>query len=98
MSGWAYIVRCTDNSYYVGSTSYDDVETRVCEHNEGRFTSYTHKRRPVTLVWAEQFLDLRDAQVFERQIKGWRREKKEVLIARNLSALPLLSRRGGARR
>src|ERR1700749_534488 len=98
MAGWTYILRCSDDSYYVGSTSYDDVETRVGEHNDGRLSGYTHKRRPVTLVWAQQFLDLRDAHALERQIKGWRRQKKEGLIAGNLSALPLLSKRGSARR
>jgi predicted GIY-YIG superfamily endonuclease len=70
MSGWAYMVRCSDNSYYVGSTSYDDVDVRVGEHNDGRFEGYTHSLRPVELVWAEQFFDLRDAQACERRIKG----------------------------
>jgi len=98
MSGWAYMLRCSDRSYYVGSTSYDDVEIRVGEHNDGKFDGYTHSRRPVALVWAEQFLDLRDAQDCERRIKGWRREKKEALISRDWSAMKLLAKRPSARR
>jgi putative endonuclease len=37
---------------------------------------------------------LEDAAAAERQIKGWRREKKEALIRGDYAALPLLSRRG----
>ena len=98
MAGWCYMLRCADNSHYVGSTSYDDVDTRIAEHNEGRYPGYTHKRRPVVLLWAEQFGDLREAQAMEQQIKGWRREKKEALARRDWKALPLLAKRPGARR
>ena len=98
MSGWAYMLRCSDESYYVGSTSYDDVDTRVGEHSDGKFEGYTHTRRPVVLVWTEQFGDLRDAQDCERQVKGWRREKKEALIGKSWNALKLLAKRPSARR
>jgi putative endonuclease len=98
MSGWAYMLRCSDGSYYVGSTSYDDIDNWIGEHSDGRFEGYTHERRPVTLVWAEQFGDLRDAQECERRIKGWRREKKEALIGKDWSALKFLAKRPSARR
>jgi putative endonuclease len=98
MSGWAYMLRCSDRSYYVGSTSYDDVEVRVGEHNDGRFEGYTNSRRPVVLVWAEQFIDLRDAQDCERRVKGWRREKKESPIRRDWGSMKLLAKRPSARR
>jgi putative endonuclease len=98
MGGWCYMLRCSDDSYYVGSTSYDEIDIRVGEHNDGRFESYTSKRRPVTLVWAERFGDLRDAHAFERQVKGWRREKKEALMRRDWEALPSLAKRPNARR
>jgi predicted GIY-YIG superfamily endonuclease len=42
----------------------------------------------VKLVWSEQFGRLNDAIVCERQLKGWRRAKKEALIRGELSALP----------
>ncbi len=98
MSGWAYMLRCSDGSYYVGSTSYDDIAVRVGEHNDGRFEGYTHSRRPIVLVWAEQFGDLRDAQECERRIKGWRREKKEALINGSYNTLKALAKRPSARR
>jgi putative endonuclease len=98
MGGWAYIVRCCDQSYYVGSTSYDDIDERVAEHNDGKFEGYTSKRRPVVLVWSDWYQDLRDAQNAERRIKGWRREKKEALIRGEYGRLPELAKRPGARR
>jgi predicted GIY-YIG superfamily endonuclease len=92
------MLRCADGSYYGGSTSYDDIDIRVGEHDDGRFEGYISKRRPVVLVWAEQFGDLRDAQECERRIKGWRREKKEALIGRDWSALKVPAKRPSARR
>jgi predicted GIY-YIG superfamily endonuclease len=52
---WVYILPCSDGSLYVGLT--DDVEERVCTHNEGRGGSYTAKRRPVTLLFRESFAE-----------------------------------------
>lgn len=89
MGGWVYIVRCADGSYYTGSTS-DTPERRLSEHNAATFPGYTSSRRPVTLVFAEEFGDLRDAHAFERQVKGWSRAKKEALIARDWAKLQVL--------
>ena len=98
MGGWAYILRCSDNSYYVGSTSHADIDTRVGEHNEGKFEGYTSTRRPVNLVWCDWYNDLREAHAAEQRIKGWRREKKEALIRGDYTALQFLAKRPGARR
>ncbi len=62
-------------------------EKRVSEHNLGVFDGYTKSRRPVTLVFSEHFERIADAIVFERQIKGWSRAKKEALIRRDWDAL-----------
>lgn len=95
--GWAYVLLCADKSYYVGSTSHLAVETRVAEHNEGKFYCYTTHRRPVQLVWSKWFDDLRDAHAAERRLKGWSRAKKQALIAGKEDKLVALSkRRGGA--
>lgn len=84
---------CSDDSFYVGSTSYDDVDVRVAEHNEARYSGYTSTKRPVRLVWAKWFGDLRDAHATERQIKGWSRAKKLALIKGDGDALTRLSKR-----
>ena len=98
MGGWTYMLRCSDGSYYVGSTSQDDIDQRVAEHNDAKFAGYTARRRPVVLVWSDWYQDLRDAQNMERQIKGWRRAKKLALLRGDTNALHELAKRPGARR
>ncbi len=97
MSGWVYMLRCADQSFYVGSTSYEDVGKRVDEHNDDKFDGYTHSRRPVVLVWSEWCSDLRNAQELERKIKGWGRAKKQALVERDWSKIQMLAKRPGAR-
>jgi putative endonuclease len=93
MSGWTYRLRCSDGSFYVGSTSYDDVNLRIVEHNDARYIGYTSLRRPVSLIWSKKFADLHDAHTTERQIKGWSRAKKMALINGENEALIQLSKR-----
>ncbi len=61
-------------------------------HNAGKHEGYTYKRRPVELVWSEEFQRVTDAIASERQIKKWSRAKKEALIARDSERLKLLAR------
>jgi predicted GIY-YIG superfamily endonuclease len=88
MSGYLYILRCADGSYYVGTTR-NNLEMRIAEHQAGAFNGYTARPRPVTLVFNQYF----EQMAAERQVKGWRREKKEALIRGDHGALPALSRR-----
>jgi predicted GIY-YIG superfamily endonuclease len=86
------MLRCADGSYYVGITRVG-LDRRIAEHSCGKFRKcYTFKRRPVELVWSEYFSSLRDAISCERRIKGWRRAKKEALIAGDWDAISRLSR------
>ena len=76
---YVYILKCSDKSYYTGITN--DLERRIIEHNSGhKKSTYTYSRRPITLVWFETFLDVNDAILMEKKIKGWSRRKKEALI------------------
>jgi len=75
---WVYILRCSDNSYYTGSTI--DLEKSVAEHMAGTFDGYTSKRLPVKLVFSCEMPTIFEAFLRERQIKGWTRRKKEALI------------------
>jgi predicted GIY-YIG superfamily endonuclease len=88
---YVYMLRCSDGSYYVGLTRAG-LDTRLADHQSGRYPGYTHFRRPVELVWSADFLWLKDAIACERRIKGWRREKKEALIRGDLEALKILAR------
>jgi putative endonuclease len=89
---WLYILRCGDDSYYVGTTR-TDLEIRLAQHQSGHFGGYTSTRLPVQLVYSEYFESAVDAIAAERQVKGWSRAKKEALIAGNFDRLRALSRR-----
>jgi putative endonuclease len=90
MSASVYILRCRNGEYYTGSAR-TSLEQRVAEHNAGRYAGYTKRRRPVEMVFAREFDRIEDAIAAERQIKGWSRAKKEVLIAGDLERLKQLS-------
>jgi predicted GIY-YIG superfamily endonuclease len=76
MSFWVYILCCSDGSYYTGHT--DNLEKRIGQHATGAVAScYTFKRRPVELVYSQEFATREEALASERQIKGWSRKKKE---------------------
>src|SRR3954463_5274318 len=87
-----YILRCADGSYYVGLTR-DSLEKRLAQHEMGLFDGYTVRRRPVELIFNQLFGRIEDAIAAERQLKGWRREKKEALIRGDYGALPILASR-----
>jgi tRNA/rRNA methyltransferase len=74
-----YILRCADNSYYVGHT--DDLERDLAQHRAGTRDEYTARRLPVGLVWSAPFEDRDTAFAAERRLKGWSRAKREGLIA-----------------
>jgi putative endonuclease len=90
---YLYILLCADGSYYVGTT-VSGLERRIAEHQSGAFGGYTSTRRPVALVYNQYFERLDDAARAERQVKGWRRDKKEALIRGDFALLPALSGRG----
>jgi len=92
VSTFLYILLCADGSYYVG-IARTNLERRIAEHNNGDYAGYTVSRRPVKLVFSQEFQRLADAIVAERQVKGWRREKEEALIRGEHHLLPMLASR-----
>ena len=96
MGAYVYMLRCSDGSYYVGTTR-PGLDERIAQHQAGTFDGYTARRRPVELVFSQEFARIEDAIAAGRRVKGWRREKKEALIRGDFTALPALSRRGAAR-
>ncbi len=59
----------------------NDIERRLFEHQSGEhLKSFTFTRRPVKLVFCEDFNDVNQAIAFEKQLKGWTRKKKEAVI------------------
>ena len=71
------MLRCADGSYYVGTTR-TTLEARLAQHERGTFDGFTARRRPVRLVFHEEFERITDAIAAERQIKNWSRVKKEA--------------------
>ena len=92
MRVWVYMLQCADGRYYIGSYRGDELDVRVSEHNAGVYPdAWTLKRRPVRLVWSQEFQQITDAIAVEQQMKRWRREKKEAVIRGEWSALPDLA-------
>jgi putative endonuclease len=91
---WTYILKCSDDSYYVGSTV--DLEGRLWQHQQGEGAAYTRRRRPVQLVWAGEFARVDEAFHFEKRVQGWSRRKREALIEGRFTDLPNLAGRGFA--
>ena len=86
-----YILRCADSSYYTGHT--DNLEERIAKHQMGEIEGYTSTRRPVKLLFSEEFSTRAEALAVERQIKGWTRRKKEALIRGDWSEVSRLAQR-----
>ena len=74
-----YILRCSDGLYYTGITT--DIPNRLKAHNSGKGAKYTRQRRPIELVYYEDCGSETIARRRERELKGWRRDKKEGLIS-----------------
>jgi predicted GIY-YIG superfamily endonuclease len=87
---WVYILRCSDGSYYVGCTT--SLDEGIAQHQEGLFPGYTAARKPVELLWCEEFSDIWQAIEAERQLKGWSRKKKEALMDGRFDLLHELAR------
>jgi predicted GIY-YIG superfamily endonuclease len=92
MAAWAYILKCADGSYYVGCTT--ELHQRYGQHQAGTYDGYTAARRPLDMVWSEEFPDVNQAIFVERQLKGWSRLKKEAVIRGDYGALHALSKKG----
>ena len=68
----------TDNVMYIGVTN--DLERRLYEHKSHLVEGFTRDYRVDKLVYFETTEDVTAAIAREKQLKGWRREKKNALI------------------
>jgi putative endonuclease len=73
-----YILRGPKNHLYVGSST--NVIKRINRHKIGDGAEFTKRNKVFKLVYEECYKSLTEARRREKQIKGWRREKKENLI------------------
>ena len=76
---WVYIV---SNKYmssiYIGVTN--DIERRIWEHKYGSIKGFTYRYKCSHLMYYEEFADVNQAIAREKQLKGWKRDKKIELI------------------
>ncbi len=86
-----YILKCSDGSYYTGSTKYLDI--RMKQHNEGRGANYTAKRLPVELIYYEEYDRIDHAFYREKQIQNWSRKKKEALMEGRINDVKNLAKK-----
>jgi putative endonuclease len=74
-----YILECADESLYIGCTN--DLKKRLHQHNNSKSGAhYTKIRRPVKLVYSEQYSTLSEARAREAEIKRWPRKEKMKLL------------------
>lgn len=73
-----YMIRCTDDSLYTGSTN--DVIRRWHQHRKGYGAKYLQAHTPKAVVFVEQHPGRSEACKREHEIKQYSREEKESLI------------------
>ncbi|PIS16127.1 excinuclease ABC subunit C [Candidatus Roizmanbacteria bacterium CG09_land_8_20_14_0_10_41_9] len=73
-----YILRGPKKHLYIGITN--NLNERIDRHKRGDGAEFTKRNSTYTVVYTETFETLVEARRREKQIKGWRREKKENLI------------------
>jgi putative endonuclease len=75
---YVYLLANRSGTVYVGVTN--ELERRVLEHRQGLFPGFTKQYKVNSLVYYEEFDYIEDAIQREKQIKAWRREKKDALV------------------
>ena len=73
---YTYIVKCSDETLYTGWTN--NLKKRLEAHNSGK--GATKNRRPVELVYFEEYDTKQEAMKREYAIKQLSRQKKLALI------------------
>ena len=76
---YVYILTNKTNSVmYIGVTN--DLRRRLCEHKNEQIEGFTKKYHVHKLVYVEEYTQIDDAIAREKQLKNWRRSKKNCLV------------------
>ena len=87
---YVYILKCSDDLLYIGVTN--NITRRLEEHQKGENGNcFTYKRRPVELIFSQEFNDIEQAILFEKKIKKWSKKKKLALANGEFDLLLILS-------
>ena len=83
MIGYDYFVYILTNwnnkVMYIGVTN--NLERRIAEHRQELVEGFTKKYHVHKLVYFEHYEDIQLAIAREKELKGWKREKKNVLVS-----------------
>lgn len=78
-----YLLQCSDQTFYTGITT--NLDRRIKEHNTSKLgAKYTQARRPVKLIYFQEFNNRSEASIEEARIKKLSRPEKLNLIKTNL--------------
>ena len=91
MNAYTYILICSDNTYYTGSTK--NIARRIEQHTKGVGANHTRKRLPVKLVYLELYDRIDVAFEREKQIQRWSSRKKQALINSDSNQLIAFSKK-----
>jgi putative endonuclease len=75
---WVYILTSRTGTLYVGVTGY--LDSRITQHKIDSIEGFTQKYKVHRLVYYESYQYVQTAIRREKQLKGWRREKKIALV------------------
>jgi len=75
---YVYIIASSSGTLYIGVTN--SLMRRIHEHKNGLIEGFSKKYSCHKLIYYEIFGDVNAAIDREKQLKGWRRKKKENLI------------------
>lgn len=87
---YVYILKCADSLTYTGITN--NISRRFKEHQKGlNKNCFTYNRRPLELIFHQEFNDIEQAISFEKKIKNWSAKKKLALANGNFEMLQILA-------
>lgn len=81
MNYFVYIIASDSGTLYIGVTN--NLQRRIYEHKEAIVRGFSSKYRCHRLLYFEEYFDIKEAILREKQLKKWRREKKESLIRKS---------------
>src|SRR5690606_5516059 len=89
-SYFVYILKCSNGLTYTGFTN--DISRRFIEHQEGlNKNCFIYKRRPLELIFYQEFNDVNQAIYFEKKIKKWSGKKKLALANAEFNMIQILA-------
>ena len=77
---WVYIVGNKGaTTIYIGVTN--NIKRRIAEHKAGDVAGFTQRYKCDRLLYYEEQPNVKSAIAREKELKSWRRDRKEALIA-----------------